>query len=280
MKYIIELEELQKMMQKGEEFRLIDCRFYLGSPEKGREEYQKGHIPGSIYLDLEKDLSSPVREHGGRHPLPHMEGFKSTLEKAGIDPDMKVVIYDGGDGAFAGRCWWLLKYAGHKEAFILNGGYQLWLDEDLPIDKEIPSYEPRNYELHIKNDMLAGCEEVKEVSEGKKNAILIDSRSYSRYIGKEEPIDKIAGHIPGAVNKDWSEGFEDGKWKTIEDQIERFSEFQKEDPLIVYCGSGVTATPNVLSLLEAGYKNVKLYAGSYSDWVSYPENPVENISKK
>ncbi|WP_433742758.1 sulfurtransferase [Falsibacillus pallidus] len=278
MKTIIEIEELKNLMQKGENLRLIDCRFSLGSPEKGREEYQKGHIPGSIYLDLEKDLSSPVSEHGGRHPLPKMEEFKSTLEKAGIEPEMKVVISDGGDGAFAGRCWWLLKYAGHKDAFILNGGYKLWREEDLPVEQTIPSYEASKYELQIKNDMLAGYEEVKEASEGRNKAILIDSRAYSRYIGKEEPIDKIAGHIPGAVNKDWSKGFRNGKWLPVEDQKKRFSEFPEDARIIVYCGSGVTATPNVLSLLEAGYKNVKLYAGSYSDWVSYPENPVENIS--
>ncbi|RLQ95157.1 sulfurtransferase [Falsibacillus albus] len=275
MKSLIQKESVWNALKNGENIRVIDCRFSLNDPGKGAREYSDGHIPGAVYFHLEKDLSGDVSEHGGRHPLPSMDDFQRLLEKAGIDRDSKIVIYDSGEGAFASRCWWLLKYAGHKDVFILDGGFHDWKQSQYPIDRVLPECHKTEYEVNIRGTMIATVDEVKEVVQNEREAVLIDSRSRVRYLGLEEPIDRIPGHIPGAINKEWTDALEKGKWKSLKNQQSRFSEINKMEPIIVYCGSGITATPNILTLIEAGYENVKLYPGSYSDWISYPENKVE-----
>ncbi|MBS4222148.1 sulfurtransferase [Lederbergia citrea] len=254
--------------------RVVDCRFSLEDPSYGEKAYKENHIPGAVYFSLDKDLSGPVREHGGRHPLPSFEDFIIKLESAGIDHSMKVVAYDDGEGSFASRFWWMLKYFGHKEVYILDGGFKAWEASDYPLTNEIPMYKSANFVPAINEDMLATFEEVKARSQDGR-AILIDSRAKVRYLGHIEPIDAKPGRIPRAINYEWTSGFENGKWKNKEAQKDRFSNLRSNDQIIVYCGSGVTATPNVLALMESGFEHVKLYAGSYSDWVSYPDNPVE-----
>lgn len=254
--------------------RIADCRFALADPLAGRREYEHSHIPGAVYFDLESDLSGPVQKHGGRHPLPNAAQFKSKLEAAGIDQNKTVVVYDNGDGAFAARFWWMLTFLGHQHVYVLDGGYQCWIKEGYPVNDRILKYEKSNFDLRVNEQMLATYEEVKQAVEN-GNQILIDSRASSRYLGLEEPIDREPGHIPGAINKVWTDSLELGKWKSRGEQKQRFQDLQTDDEIIVYCGSGVTATPNILALLEAGFANVKLYAGSYSDWVSYPDNKVD-----
>lgn len=159
---------------------------------------------------------------------------------------------------------------------MLNGGFKGWVEAGYPTTKEVPKPESAQYKVSIRKEMLATYEEIKEiVANKKKSPILIDSREKTRYLGKEEPIYKIPGHIPGAIHKFWAEGLENGFFKGSEEQKKRFAELDQKEPIIVYCGSGVTATPNYIALKIAGYQNVKLYAGSYSDWVSYSDNPVE-----
>ncbi|WP_213368154.1 sulfurtransferase [Mesobacillus boroniphilus] len=258
-----------------ENTRVIDCRFKLGSPDEGRLLFDRSHIPGAIYFDLEKDLSGSVGEHGGRHPLPETIQFNERLQDAGIDNETTVIVYDGKEGAFASRLWWLLKYVGHEKVYILNGGFDAWEKSGYPTEDSVPHYPKTNYTIKKNRDMLASYEEVKDIAlKGTGSAILIDSRESKRYLGIEEPIDRIPGHIPTAVNKPWMEGFENGYFKSRADQEKRFTDLDHNQPIIVYCGSGVTATPNYIALKEAGFKNVRLYAGSYSDWVSYKENPV------
>lgn len=256
--------------------RIIDCRFTLGEPSAGEKAYKQNHIPGAVYFDLEKDLSGKPKEHGGRHPLPSLSELKEKLETAGIDGNVHVVLYDNGEGQYASRFWWLLTYLGHQRVSIVNGGYRAWINAKYPIDNKVPNYKKANFPVSIQSSMLATIEDVKE-NMLSKHAILIDSRAYSRFAGIEEPIDKKPGHIPGAINKEWMEGLKDGYWKEKEQQIERFTEFNKSDSFIVYCGSGVTATPNIVALMEAGFSKIKLYVGSYSDWVSYDENPIEKV---
>ena len=275
MSFTVEREWLKSRLS-NDEIRIVDCRFNLGSPEEGTELYGKDHIPGAVYFHLNRDLSGQVEAHGGRHPLPDMDKFKQTLQNAGINNETTVIAYDGGEGSYAARLWWLLKYAGHENVYVLNGGYKAWTEAGYPINDEVPEYPKAEFELKQDKDIFASYDEVKKAVDTKdQEIVIIDSRDRKRYLGLEEPIDKRAGHIPGAINKVWTEGYENGSFKTGDEQEKRFSDIEKNKQIIVYCGSGVTATPNFMALKAAGYKKVKLYAGSFSDWISYDENEVE-----
>ncbi|GLB57918.1 sulfurtransferase [Cytobacillus sp. NCCP-133] len=278
MKYIVEKEWLLNQLDKPN-IRIADCRFKLGSPNEGNSQYEVNHIPNAVYFDLEKDLSGPVEEHGGRHPLPNPDQLKQNLERAGISRETIVVAYDGGEGAFASRFWWLLRYLGHEQVYVLNGGYKEWLESEYPVNSEMPKFEPAVLNVELQPDILATYVEVKEQTESRNAGALIDSREAKRYRGIEEPIDKKAGHIPGAINKVWLEAYGNGRFKEANEQGKRFADVEKDKPVIVYCGSGVTAAPNFLALKEAGYCNVKLYAGSFSDWISYEENEIVTVEK-
>lgn len=259
--------------------RVVDCRFSLTDQSYGCKAFKNGHIPGAVFFDLEKDLSGAVEKHGGRHPLPDLNEFKHKIELAGIDKSSIVIAYDDGEGAFASRFWWLLTYIGHEHVYVLDGGLKKWQGVGYPVTEETIKYDKTVFSIVRKNSMLATYSEVKQRSEDKQ-AVLIDSRARERYLGQEEPIDKRPGHIPSAINKEWTDGFQDGIWKSKEEQIKRFGDLDCKSDIIVYCGSGVTATPNILALKSIGFKHVKLYAGSYSDWVSFDENPVEGIPDK
>lgn len=280
---------------------IVDCRFTLGKPDAGRESYEQEHIPGAIYLDLELDLSSPVGEHGGRHPLPVPEVLAARLAKLGIGNDSRIVAYDDESGMNAARLWWLLRYLGHEQVYILEGSFSQWKAEKYPVTDHQPVRVPGSFVPNVQPQMLAGVEKVREVSEKTVHAgadagtdagvdsgtiaavaasssalpILVDSRANDRYQGMNETLDKKAGHIPGALNFFWKDTQNaDGTFKSAEQLQEHFAGLDKDTEIIVYCGSGVTACPNVLALEKAGYKHVRLYAGSWSDWISYEENPI------
>lgn len=276
---IITADQVNLWLSSGKDIRLADCRFSLSDSEWGIQEYQKSHIKGAVYFDLEKDLSGPVTIHGGRHPLPDLDFFKSLLEDYGIDNESIVVAYDQGGAPFAARFWWLMKYIGHDKVYVVNGGLHKLKQAGLPMDSNIPVNKNSHYVVKLREDWLAEVEEVRKVSKGEKQAVLIDSREYKRYIGEFEPIDKKAGHIPRAINKDWQEGIQGHQFKPQSDQKERFKGMNQEQEIIVYCGSGVTAAPNMLLLKDVGYKNVKLYLGSFSDWISYEDHPIETCGK-
>lgn len=274
MEFVIDKKWLVEHLE-NDAIRVIDCRYDLTDPDAGRKLYQESHIPGASHFDLKEHLSAPVKKHGGRHPLPDLEVFKKQVEKAGIDQSKTVVAYDDGGSMYAARVWWLLKYIGHEKVYILEEGFTGWEEIGYPVTTEIPDFDPVEYEMDIQEEMLASMEEVQEIVESeKKTSVLIDSRAHERYLGEVEPLDRIAGHIPGAINKEWTEGLDDGSFKNSEAQKERFSELDKDEPIVVYCGSGVSATPNYIALKMAGFENVKLYAGSYSDWISYEENEI------
>lgn len=256
-------------------FVIVDCRFNLGDPGEGFRSYRKEHLPGAVYFDLEKDLSSPVSRHGGRHPLPKLWDFTFKLGKAGIDHRKKVVAYDDG-GAVAARLWWLLKYYGHKDVYVLDEGYSNWKRRGFPTSAQISNPLSTQFVPHLQPGMLAAQGDVKQLLNGDPNEnVLIDSRHPKRYSGEFEPIDAKAGHIPGAENWFWEDNLlKNGEWKTDDELKKRFAPLFSKKQCIVYCGSGVTACANVLGLAEAGADNVRLYAGSWSDWISYDENPV------
>lgn len=253
---------------------IIDCRFLLSDPEAGRKAYTEDHIPGAIYLHLEEQLSAPLRSHGGRHPLPDLSQLTTALSKVGINRDSIVVAYDDQGGAYASRLWWMLKYLGHERVYVMDEGYSAWKNAKFPVSDHQAIRIPSQYVADVQHDMLVSMEDVQQVS-SQGGTLLIDSRENRRYLGLEEPIDPKAGHIPGAINKFWKDVLdENGRWKSNEVLKEHYEGIDPEQEIIVYCGSGVSACPNVLALGRAGYKNVKLYAGSWSDWISYEENPV------
>lgn len=274
MNYIVDKEWLVKNINDPY-VRIVDCSFSLANPEKGRQEYDKNHIPGAVHFDLEKDLSGEVSEHGGRHPLPPIKEFIHKLEQAGIDENSFVVAYDQGEGAFAARFWWMLTYLGHENVFVLDGGFRGWKDGNYPVTTEVPVFNKSTFNIKMNHELIASMEDVRAVAGvPDSQTILIDSREERRYLGLEEPIDKKAGRIPNAINKPWFEGLDAGYYKSEGEQKDRFKDISPEKQIIVYCGSGVTAAPNFLALKKAGFEKVKLYLGSFSDWISYRENEI------
>jgi thiosulfate/3-mercaptopyruvate sulfurtransferase len=255
--------------------RLVDVRFSLTDRREGRRRYEAGHLPGAVYLSLDEDLSGPVREHGGRHPLPNMARFAKTLGACGIGNDTHVVAYDddAGGGMFAARLWWLLRYAGHDRVQVLDGGLDAWTAAGLELTQAVPTYPARLFSLALRPQMLVEMAEVRSKL-GDPGVLLLDARAPERYRGEVEPLDNKAGHIPGARNRPFMGNLEGGHFKPVEALRARFADAEKADEVILYCGSGVSAAHNALALEEAGVRGAKLYVGSWSDWSSYEENPV------
>ncbi|WP_028560077.1 sulfurtransferase [Paenibacillus pinihumi] len=273
MKSVVSIKWLLARMYESDVV-IVDCRFALGQPDAGRKAYEESHIPGAIYLDLEADLSAPLDEHGGRHPLPDPAGLAHRLAKAGISNSSRIIAYDSQGGMVASRLWWQLRYLGHEQAYVLDGGYEAWQAAGFPLTNEQRVIIPGTFYAVVQHDMLAEVYDVQDRL-GLASTRLIDSREAARYRGEVEPIDKAAGHIPGAVNRFWKDSLnEHGLFKDEATQKERFADLADAEEIIVYCGSGVSACPNVLALYEAGFDNVRLYLGSWSDWISYKENPV------
>jgi thiosulfate/3-mercaptopyruvate sulfurtransferase len=250
--------------------KIIDCRFSLNDISSGRKQYEQEHILGAFYFDLNEDLSSPVEIHGGRHPLPDPLLFSQKLERIGIILGKTfVVAYDDTLGAFASRLWWLLRYFGHEKVAVLNGGWSAWKEKNYPITDKIPLSQTGIFKPQLQSNWVYDRNEVIE----RKNlpeVVLIDSREGDRYRGENEPIDPIAGHIPGALNLPWKTALDDkGYFKSPEEQKDRWSDYKNKEEIIVYCGSGVTACVNLFSLHLAQIPKGKLYSGSWSDWCSY-----------
>ena len=273
MSNLISVSELHTRLGEAERSSalcLIDVRASLVDPEAGRRLYDAAHLPGAVHLSLDRDLSGPVGAHGGRHPLPDMEVFTETLQRNGIGDAAEVVVYDDG-GMFAARLWWLLRYAGLDRVRVLDGGFSAWAEAGLPVTQDVPKPEPATLTLRLRPEMVVDMDTVR-TKLGDPNVTLIDARAPERYRGEVEPLDNKAGHIPGALNRPFAENLEYGHFKSSEALRARFAEVETE--IILYCGSGVSAAHNALALAEAGVTGAKLYAGSWSDWSSYDENPV------
>ncbi|WP_068501729.1 sulfurtransferase [Paenibacillus kribbensis] len=257
---------------------IADCRSLLGQVGAGRTQFNEDHIPGAIHFDLEEDLTAPLGEHGGRHPLPDVDTLAARLSRAGINATSRIIAYDDQGGMMASRFWWLLRYLGHEQVYVLEEGYSAWKEAKFPVTADQPIRIPSTFTPNAQAQMLTSMQEVQRVSAGSVPAgshILIDSRERPRYLGLEEPIDRAAGHIPSAVNFFWKEALDEkGSFKNAEQLQEHFADLDPNAEIIVYCGSGVSACPNVLALNEAGFSKVRLYPGSWSDWISYEENPV------
>lgn len=270
------LIDAQTLFQRLDDPNLvvIDTRFDLKDPDAGRRHYLDGHISGAVYLHLDDDLSGTPQQHGGRHPLPDTDAFVTTLEQVGIGNDSHVVVYDDSGGLFAGRLWWMLKYLGHDAVQLLDGGLSAWRAGDYPTTEEVPRPLRADFTPHLRPEMVADIDEVKRKLED-PSTLLVDARGPDRYRGDNEPMDPKAGHIPSAINLPFAGNLEGGRFKDPAALEERFEMVSEAEEVIVYCGSGVSAAHNVLVLDDLGKKDVKLYVGSWSDWSSYDENPVE-----
>ena len=254
---------------------VADCRFDLAQPGAGALHYRQGHIPGAVYLDLEADLSGPKQTHGGRHPLPDIQAFSRKLGAAGIDAEVTVVAYDAQQDSNAARLWWMLRYLGHGRVKVLDGGWTAWVGGGHPVTAALPVAVPRAFVPRVRPELLVELEDL-HGRQRRGGVRLIDSRAPERYRGEVEPLDPVAGHIPGAANLPWTENVDkQGKLKPVRALAERFGILRGDEaPPVVYCGSGVTACVNLLAMEEAGIGGAALYLGGWSDWCSYPQNPV------
>lgn len=258
---------------------ILDCRFSIADTEAGRKDYLKGHIPGAVYLHLDEDLSDPVKPGiTGRHPLPAINKAEEVFSRCGIRDGMQVVAYDAAGGALAaGRAWWLLRWLGHMAVSVLDGGWQQWVLDGGAITESVYAPVRSSFQSRIQSDMLVTVDDV-DALRLNPNWRVLDARATERYHGKNETFDLVAGHIPGAVSAPYKDNLaSDGKIQTIEilrDHYQRILGDISAEHTIVYCGSGVTATHNILTMLHAGLGEPKLYAGSWSEWITDPDRPV------
>jgi len=258
------------------DLKILDARFSLADAALGRREFLHEHIRGAQYLDLDADLSGPKTDPRlGRHPLPTEAGWQSVLERLGIRPEDEVVIYDQADGAMAAaRAWFLFVLAGHQKVTVLNGGLNAWLALDLPTGSDTDAPEPSHYPVHFQTERLVSVDELKTRLRD-TDAVLLDARAPERFRGEVEPLDRKAGHIPGARNRPYTLNLENGLFKSSEILRAEFDAAGAgSNEFLLSCGSGVTACHNALALSHAGLDHWRLFAPSWSGWIADDANPV------
>jgi thiosulfate/3-mercaptopyruvate sulfurtransferase len=276
--YLTSVTELLSSLDDPD-LRIVDCRFELLDPGAGRLNYHKAHIPGAVYVDLDKDLAGPIGPNTGRHPLPDVASATKTFGRLGIDADIRVVVYDDASGALAAaRAWWILRWLGHDKVSLLDGGLAEWMAQGQPLEMAEVDVEPRKFIAAPRDNLVLGTEEIVEAARSAGDLRLIDARDRVRFVGEEEPIDKVAGHIAGARNLPFSTSLgEDGLWKSPEQLAEGLASVLGDPsaaPWSVMCGSGVTACHLVIAGLIAGYREPRLYVGSWSEWIADPARQV------
>lgn len=259
------------------EWRVVDCRHDLLDPDAGRRAYDSAHIPGAIHAHLDRDLSGPKTGTNGRHPLPAPSEFCSWLGRMGIAPTTPVVAYDEGSGAYAARLWWLMRWVGHARVCVLDGGWAAWESQDRPSTRDVPSFPEQIYVGTPRANLVVTAAEV-EANLTEPQFVLLDARGATRFAGAEEPIDPVAGHIPGALNRPFTTNLSAGRFKPKEVLLEEFESLLEtvEPASVVHqCGSGVTACHNLLAMEHAGLPGSRLYAGSWSEWCSDSRRPTQ-----
>jgi thiosulfate/3-mercaptopyruvate sulfurtransferase len=258
---------------------IVDSRFKLADTNQGRVDYEKTHIPGAVYAHLDEDLSGPIiKGITGRHPLPGVENISKVFSRFGIDSRVQVVAYDDMGGALAaGRVWWLLRWLGHEKVALLDGGWQEWVNHGLPMSSGKETRKPRKFIPHPRNELIVSSGEI-EAMRKDPNYRVLDARSADRYRGENETIDPVAGHIPGAISAPYAGNLNsDGTFRDSEKLAARYKKLISGVPIhrvICYCGSGVTATHDILAMMKAGLGEAHLYAGSYSEWITDPNRSV------
>jgi thiosulfate/3-mercaptopyruvate sulfurtransferase len=251
---------------------IADCRYDLMDPDAGRRAYLEGHVPGARYAHLHDDLAGEPLTDRGRHPLPSAEALSKLFSRLGIDASVQVVVYDHADAGIAARLWWLLRYMGHEAVAVMDGGFRAWESAKLPLESGSSIARPKVFHGHAKREWVVTLEHVAA------QPCLVDARAEARYRGDEEPLDPVAGHIPGARNHPYHENVDaDGRFRSPRELEARFRQTLGEHPpesAVYYCGSGVTACQVLLAAAHAGLPAGRLYAGSWSEWCSDPERPV------
>ena len=255
---------------------VFDCRYALTDPAAGRTAYARSHIPGAYFVDMNRDLSTPhVPGKTGRHPLPSKTDWIARVQSWGLQPEIQVVMYDDNGGASAARMWWMLQWIGHSNTAVLDGGWQAWNEAGMPVTAEVPA--PRapssfDYAALRSPAVLVTASQIDGRSQ-----LLLDARDLPRFRGEVEPIDPVAGHIPGAVCSPFSANLDaKGKFRSVEELRRKFEGADRFDrPTVCYCGSGITACHNILAMTIAGMPMPALYAGSWSEWITNPARQIE-----
>lgn len=275
---LITAEDLARRLGRSE-LRILDCRFALEDPGYGRRAHAAGHLPGACFADLELDLSAPVIPgRTGRHPLPDPQQLCQRLRDWGVNNDSEIVLYDDGPGAFAARAWWLLLWLGKREGvYLLDGGLNAWRTAGLPLQHEQPQPSTGRFAGQPDDNLVMQSEELlRQLAD--PELTLLDARGLPRFRGEVEPIDPVAGHIPGAQCAPFIDNLDaHERFLPIEALRQRFAALIGNRPsqrLVAYCGSGVTACHNLFALCRAGYPLGKLYPGSWSEWITDPSHPV------
>lgn len=258
---------------------LLDCRFALEDPSYGARSHAEGHLPGAHFADLERDLSAPVvKGVTGRHPLPDPQNLVDKLRSWGIDNDSTIVLYDDGPGAFAARAWWLLAWLGKRDGvWLLDGGLKAWKAAGLALTTDMPAQRAGRFSGQPDDSLLLSATQLQQRL-GAGDLTLLDARALPRFRGDVEPLDPVAGHIPGAQCAVFTDNLDaDGRFLAAEQLRARFDALRGTRPvesLVAYCGSGVTACHNLFAMSLAGYPLAPLYAGSWSEWITDPARPV------
>jgi thiosulfate/3-mercaptopyruvate sulfurtransferase len=255
----------------------VDARAALGDLDYGRHAYDEAHVPGAVFADLNRDLSTEPGNGRGRHPLPDLATMVATFGSLGIGPGTQVVVYDDADGMYASRLWWMLRYLGHDAVAVLDGGWSKWRAEDRPVSAERVRPAPREFRGVANPAMTIDAVEV-DALRADASQLLVDSRSPDRYRGENETIDPVAGHIPGARNRFFKTNVNaDGTMRAAEDlrrEFEALLDGVRPERVAFYCGSGVTACQNLLAIEHAGLAGARLYPGSWSEWISDPAHAI------
>lgn len=272
---LINAQELQQLQQSQQKLLLLDVRFDLNDATFGQQVYELGHIDGAFYLHLERELSGQVSGHNGRHPLPERKHLAHWLRNHGLDEGVQVVAYDQGSTMFAARAWALLRWLGHEQVAVLNGGLPAWLRAGGTLTDTIPqkpaatNWQPQESLLQIKT--VAEVEHNIQTSE----AVVVDARSQERYAGEPHPLDKVSGHIPGAQNVFFQRNLDGQNLFISQEQLQQlWQPLAQKKPLIHQCGSGVSACVNLLAQKHAGLGDGALYVGSWSEWTSDSNRPI------
>jgi len=269
---LVSTEELAR----HSEWRLFDCRHDLAKPYLGEQQYAHAHIPGALFAHLDRDLSARPTGRDGRHPLPDPAAFAAWLGRQGVRPGDQVVAYDANNGAMASRLWWMLRWIGHEAVAVLDGGLAKWLEEERAVTAEVPAFAPTQYPARPQPGMRADVEYV-EQRLGSTGMLLVDARAPVRFRGEAEPIDPVAGRIPGALNRFNADNLTpDGTFKSPEALKKELGALLGDrDPaeVVHYCGSGVAACHNLLAMEVAGFSGSRIYAGSWSEWIADPRRP-------
>lgn len=271
---LVQAETLAIALQRNDVI-VVDCRFSLVDPNAGESAYRESHIPGAVYAHLESDLAAPGQMGAGRHPWPDAEQFRARLEQWGITAQSQVVAYDDAEGAYAARLWFLLRAFGHEKVAVLDGGWKRWTSLGLPSESFTPRRLPSTYRGAFDPARLMDAEQVQAHVHG--GGLLLDARAAERFRGEQEPIDRVAGHVPGAVNRPYADNLSAGRFKhpsQLADEYRALMQGRSPEDVVVMCGSGVTACHLLLAMERAGLRGAKLYPGSWSGWIGDPSRPV------